>query len=130
MRRPGRDRNELVERAKRYLSSAAYGRVEVSAVARAVGVSPSYLTRVFRAAENVSLYRYELNLRLARAASLLGSSDDLGRLALDLGFSSHSHFSTAFLRWTGATPSDYRALLRLHADAAGGPSEAVVSARQ
>ena len=42
------------------------------------------------------LYRYQLRLRLARALDLLGRYDDLTRLSLDLGFSSHSHFSSAF----------------------------------
>ena len=42
------------------------------------------------------LYRYQLRLRLARALDLLAQYDDLTTLGLDLGFSSHSHFSAAF----------------------------------
>jgi AraC-like DNA-binding protein len=34
--------------------------------------------------------------------------DDFTRIALDLGFASHSHFSTAFLREFGITPSQFR----------------------
>jgi AraC-like DNA-binding protein len=47
-------------------------------------------------AEGLPLYRYQLRLRLARALDLLAQYDDLTTLSLDLGFSSHSHFSAAF----------------------------------
>ena len=44
--------------------------------------------------EGLPLYRYQLRLRLARALDLLAQYDDLTSLGLELGFSSHSHFST------------------------------------
>jgi AraC-like DNA-binding protein len=54
------------------------------------------------------LYRYQSRLRLARALDLLAQYDDLTALALDLGFSSHSHFSAAFRQTYGRTPSEFR----------------------
>jgi AraC-like DNA-binding protein len=39
-------------------------------------------------------------------------SDDLAQLALDLGFSSHSHFTTAFRHRFGETPAHFRARIR------------------
>ena len=104
---------ELVHRAKDYLAGyllqSPQQPTRLSQTARALGASPSSLASAFRTVERVSFYRYSLNLRLARAAALLPSSDDLARLALDLGFASHSHFSTAFHRWAGLTPSAFRA---------------------
>ena len=55
-----------------------------------------------------TLYRYQLRLRLARALDLLARYDDLTRLGLDLGFSSHSHFSSAFRSAYGRSPSEFR----------------------
>jgi AraC-like DNA-binding protein len=54
------------------------------------------------------LYRYQLNLRLARALDLLVDYDDLTDLSLELGFSSHSHFSAAFRDAYGRSPSEFR----------------------
>jgi AraC-like DNA-binding protein len=51
-------------------------------------------------------------MRLTRARELLATQDDLARLALDLGFSSHSHFTTAFRRRYGDTPAQARARIR------------------
>ncbi|HEY0340414.1 MAG TPA: AraC family transcriptional regulator [Steroidobacteraceae bacterium] len=103
------DTHELVHRAKDYLAQTSRGRAGLLQTARAVGTSPSTLALAFRTLERISFYRYALNLRLARAAALLPTYDDLSRLAADLGFASHSHFSTAFHRWAGQTPSAYRA---------------------
>jgi AraC family transcriptional regulator len=109
------DTHELIRRAKDYLAQTPQTRAGLSQTARAVGASPSTLALAFRTLERVSFYRYALNLRLARAAALLPTYDDLSRLATDLGFASHSHFSTAFRRWAGLTPSAYRAAADRHA---------------
>jgi AraC-like DNA-binding protein len=99
---------ELIRRAKDYLAQTPQARAGLSQAARAVGTSPSTLALAFRTLERVSFYRYSLNLRLARAAALLPTYENLSTLAADLGFASHSHFSTAFHRWAGLTPSAYR----------------------
>jgi AraC-like DNA-binding protein len=106
------DPHELIRRAKEYLAQTPQLQVGLVQAARAVGVSPSSLALAFRKGAGMGFYRYALNWRLARAAQLLACSDDLTRLAHDLGFSSHSHFSTAFRRWAGRTPSAYREAAR------------------
>jgi AraC-like DNA-binding protein len=76
----------------------------------------------------VPLQRYVTQLRLARALIELPDSDDLTALALDLGFSSHSHFTLAFRRAFGCTPSRFRKTIRngkrAAATAAGTPRPA------
>ncbi|HEY0333947.1 MAG TPA: AraC family transcriptional regulator [Stenotrophomonas sp.] len=103
-------RQRLVDRAKLVLMSDLARRWTLAEVAADVGVSPVYLTQSFREVEGVPLYRYQLRLRLARALDLLGEYDDLSTLGQDLGFSSHSHFSAAFLQAYGRTPSEFRRL--------------------
>jgi AraC-like DNA-binding protein len=104
----------LVDRAKLSIASHPARRWTLGEVAAAVGVSPVYLTQVFQRVEGIPLYRYHLRLRLARALDLLGEYDDLARLGMDLGFSSHSHFSSAFRQLYGRTPAEFRRSLRLH----------------
>jgi AraC family transcriptional regulator len=59
-----------------------------------------YRTQVCQQAEGLALYRYQLR-RLARALELLPQYDDVTSLSPDLGFYSHSHFSTAFAKVYG-----------------------------
>jgi AraC-like DNA-binding protein len=103
-----RGRQRLVDRAKLVLARDLARRWTLAEVAAEVGVSAVYLTQSFHAVEGVPLYRYQLRLRLARALDLLGQYDDLATLGLELGFSSHSHFSAAFHQAYGRTPSEFR----------------------
>ncbi|MEE2859823.1 MAG: helix-turn-helix transcriptional regulator [Paracoccus sp. (in: a-proteobacteria)] len=53
------------------------------------------------------------DLRLERAAELLRHTDrPMARLALDLGYVSHAHFTRAFVAATGRTPEAYRSQMR------------------
>lgn len=101
-------RQRLVDRAKLVLASDLARRWTLADIAAEVRGSPVYLTQVFQQVEGVPLYRYHLRLRLARALDLLAQYDDLTALSLDLGFSSHSHFSAAFRETYGRSPSEFR----------------------
>ena len=101
-------RQRLVDRAKLVLAGDLARRWTLSEVATEVRGSPVYLTQVFQQVEGVPLYRYHLRLRLARALDLLAQYDDLTALSLELGFSSHSHFSSAFRQTYGRSPSEFR----------------------
>jgi len=50
---------------------------------------------------------------MASALGLLGRYDDLTTLSVDLGFSSHSHFSAAFRQAYGRTPAEFQRSIRL-----------------
>lgn len=101
-------RRALVDRTKLVLASDLSRRWTLADIAAEVGQSPVYLTQAFQQVEGLPLYRYQMRLRLARALDLLGEYDDLTALGLDLGFSSHSHFTTAFRQAYGRSPSEFR----------------------
>jgi AraC family transcriptional regulator len=101
-------RQKLVDRAKLLLTSDLSRRWTLAEIAAEVGGSAVYLTQVFQQIEGMPLYRYQLNLRLARALDLMAEYDDLTALGLELGFSSHSHFTSAFQRTYGRSPSEFR----------------------
>ena len=101
-------RQRLADRVKLILASDLARRWTLAEIAAEAGGSPVYLTQVFRQVEGVPLYRYQLRLRLARALDLLVQYDDLTALGLELGFSSHSHFSAAFRQAYGRAPSEFR----------------------
>ena len=87
--------------------------MSLPAIARAVGVSPFHLCRAFRAVVGESIHRYRTDLRLRAALQPLCESNlSLAHLALDLGFSSQSHFTTAFAARFGTTPASFRREVR------------------
>lgn len=101
-------RQLLVDRIKLVLAGDLTRRWTLGAIAREVRGSPIYLTQVFQQVEGMPLYRYQLRLRLARSLDLLERFDDLTALALEVGFSSHSHFSAVFRQVYGRSPSEFK----------------------
>ncbi|HKF42037.1 MAG TPA: AraC family transcriptional regulator [Thermoanaerobaculia bacterium] len=102
----------LAEEAKALLSESLERRRPLADLASALGVSVFRLCRVFRRRTGTTLHAYRNRLRLAASLELLGDDrGDLTRVALDLGYSSHSHFTAAFRREFGNTPSAFRASL-------------------
>jgi AraC family transcriptional regulator len=109
---PGTATGRLIRRTKLFLEAHACTPFRLGHVADAVGASPAYLTDVFRRVEGVPLHKYVVQLRLSKALIELPHAEDLTELALELGFSSHSHFSAAFRREFGCTPSAFRTSTR------------------
>ena len=97
-----------VRRAKAALHDRVDGRSSLTQIASELGVTPVYLTQAFKRSEGIPLYRYQTILRLGRALDRLPEQEDITDLALELGFSSHSHFTAAFRSQFGVTPSRYR----------------------
>ena len=107
---PGR--RNLVERAKAELARNPNGPTDLKTLSARLEASPSHICRVFRQGTGLTLHRYRLELRLRAALEPLAAPRvQLSRLAAELGFSSHSHFTHALRRWHGLTPSQSRRLL-------------------
>ena len=98
----------LVADARRLLACHAARRVQLADVAKQLHCSVFHLCRTFRRLEGSTVHAYLVRLRLRLALEhLAGAKGDLTRVALDAGFCSHSHFSAAFRREFGMTPSRF-----------------------
>jgi AraC-like DNA-binding protein len=75
---------------------------------RAVGCSPFHLSRTFSTATGMTIPQYTRQLRMERAAELLKSGKfNVTEAALEVGYSSLSHFSQAFHDTFGCCPGLY-----------------------
>jgi len=75
---------------------------------RTVGCSPFHLSRTFSTATGMTIPQYTRQLRLERAAELLKSGRyNVTEAALEVGYSSLSHFSQAFHEAFGCCPGLY-----------------------
>jgi AraC family transcriptional regulator len=74
-------------------------------LAALASVSPSHLAHVFRVETGLPVYGYVMRSRLVLALDVVLDSDaGLTEIALDTGFSSHSHFTAKFRALFGCTP--------------------------
>lgn len=78
-------------------------------VARAAGLSPFHLLRVFRAATGVTPHQYLVRTRLLHAMALLrDTARPITEVAYDAGWSDLSNFTRTFGRDVGCTPGQFR----------------------
>ena len=111
-RRLGPGQRLRIERAQALLASAPTVRWDLAALGRALRCSPFHLARQFRTATGETISRYALRLRLGVALERLANGErDIAALAVETGFSHHSHFSARFRRVFGMTPSEAREIL-------------------
>ncbi|HXH98430.1 MAG TPA: AraC family transcriptional regulator [Gaiellaceae bacterium] len=104
--------SELVESAKELLTGTACERLSLDDLARRLHVSEFHLARAFRAGTGMSLHRYRTLLRLELALERLADPEtDLARLARELGYASHSHFTDRFRGVFGVPPSAVRGVM-------------------
>lgn len=81
----------------------------LEALAREAGCSPFHFARLFKQETGCSVRGYRLRLRLALVMDMINQgAEDLAGVALDAGFSHHSHMTSAFRSLLGRTPSDVR----------------------
>jgi AraC family transcriptional regulator len=108
--RPGtaRAHSEIVEEAKELITRRLDEPMRLDDLADHLHVSSYHLARIFRSTTGYSLHAYQTHLRLREGLVRLeqGSVRDVGRLGIDLGFSSHSHFTASFRKALGVRPSD------------------------
>ncbi len=103
------DHAERTEAAKTYLASRMSEAVTLEDVAGAVFASPFNFARIFQQQTGLPIHRYLTLLRLrASLERIADTGTELTSIALDLGFSSHSHFTDVFRREFGETPSEVR----------------------
>jgi AraC-like DNA-binding protein len=83
---------------------------DLGTLARAAGLSPSHLSRIFKEQTGVPISRFRNQQRLQRFLGLYGSGRRTTALAaaLEAGFGSYAQFHRVFREQTGHSPSALR----------------------
>ncbi len=99
---------ERVEKVIALLRARLADPPNLEEIGQAAGCSPFYLSRTFSAATGMTIPQYVRQLRMERAAELLRSGRfNVTEAALEVGYSSLSHFSQAFHDTFGCCPGLY-----------------------
>lgn len=103
---------DLVMHAREVIATDPTRPLTLADLARRCAVSVFHLARVFRrlTGRSIHCHRNELRLHLS-LERVMQRRSDLTAIAIDLGYSSHSHFTAAFKALYGITPSEARARL-------------------
>lgn len=95
-----------------YINENMSERITVSRLSQVCGISADYLSQIFKEEMGENLSAYITRKKLEACKSMLASGISSREASLSLGFSSQSHFITAFKRFYGMTPLEYSKLIK------------------
>ncbi len=92
-----------------YIYENLHTKITLPILAKTAGLSPSYLSRLFRRETGLTVSEYIIRKRVEAAENMLKYSEySCIEISSYLCFSSESHFIQVFRRYTGYTPKQYR----------------------
>ncbi len=92
-----------------YIYSHIHYRITIDELADYLGLSVSYLSKLFKKEMGINVSQYINELKVEQAKNMLQNSDmKIIEIANHLSFSSQSHFIQVFQKITGVTPNKYR----------------------
>lgn len=101
-----------IEKALEFIGSRFMDKVSLEEIAKHVNYSPSHFSRTFKKEVGQTVPAYINSLRLKAAKKRLESGvENITEIAYSCGFSSPSHFASAFKSEFKCTPSDYSGMM-------------------
>ncbi|MDD7740240.1 MAG: response regulator [Fusicatenibacter sp.] len=99
-----------VEQIKQYIrANYQDGNLGVDQMAREVGMTPNYLSSIFKKETGENLSRYLKNFRMEKARGMLENTNEkIGEICQKCGFSNVSYFCQSFRECYGISPQKYR----------------------
>jgi AraC-like DNA-binding protein len=110
----GRNRNaELIGHVIDHIANRLVDvNLNISAISECFGITPDYLSRLFRSHTNESMLDFICKQRIRLAKQLLGRSEStIESVARETGYSSVNTFIRNFKKHEGVTPGRYRDLI-------------------
>lgn len=107
---PERAEPAKIWKARRFIEEHSSEELSLTAVARFVNISPNHLSEKFKEVTGVKFVDYIARRRFAKACALLQNRQlRISEIAFEVGFQSLSQFNRVFRRFTGKSPTEYRA---------------------
>lgn len=92
-----------------YIYENLHTRIKVQTLSDLTGLTPSYLSKLFKKETGYSISGYIQNKKIATAQNILIYSDySISEIASTLAFPSQSYFTEVFHKYSGMTPLAYR----------------------
>jgi len=97
------------KRVAEYIEEHLAEEISLAALAELVDLSLYHFARVFKQSFGAPPHRYHMARRMDRARSLLQRPAlSVTQIGIEIGFRETSSFTTAFRKFTGLTPTEYR----------------------
>lgn len=95
-----------------YIHANLAGDLRLEVLAAVANLSPYHFARLFRRTTGLAVHQYVIRERVEAAKGLLRAGEgSVSAVAVQVGFSDHSHLARHFRRFVGVSPARFRARL-------------------
>ena len=99
----------IITRAQDYIRQNFRKDISLEEVARAVGISPYYFSKLFKEEAGMNFTEYLTGIRIETAKRLLSERElSIKQVCVDSGYANPNYFSRIFKKWVGITPTEFR----------------------
>lgn len=103
----------IIESSREYIDKNFEKELSLEQMAQMFHISPNYFSGLFRLSVGQSFMEYIIEKRIEKAKQLLGQEDIRSfEVGEKVGYDNPYYFSRIFKKYTGLTPSEYRASLK------------------
>ena len=101
--------HRIIEMAKQYIVENCAGDVSLERVAREVGFSSFYLSKLFKKEEGINYKDFVISVRMEKAKQLiLEGRLNVSEVAVAVGYNNNTYFGKAFKNYFNITAKDMR----------------------
>jgi len=105
--------NQQIEVIKEYVIKNYMENLYLDSIADVMGISPKYLSHLFKLKTGINLTEYINAIRMDKAKELLSSTNlKIGAISAMVGIDSRATFLRNFRKYEGCSPNEYRASIQ------------------
>ena len=101
----------ILKRAEIFIENNYKEKIRLQDVAKFVGMSQEYFSRIFKDYMHMNYKRYVNYVRVREAEKrLLSSKDSIRKISEEIGFEDDAYFTKVFRSFNGCTPAKFRSI--------------------
>ena len=98
----------MIQKLLIYIANHYTEKISIEYLAKHIGLSSSYMCRLFKKHVGLTIFDYINELRCDHAASLISNGVPLSEVYTLVGFQDYNYFSRLFKSTVGKSPTHYR----------------------
>ncbi len=105
---------DTIQQVKQYIMDHSHQDISLDTLARKVGLSPIYISKMFKEKQGINYIDFLTECRLEKAKRLMKDSEkSIKEITYEVGYHDPNYFSKVFKKMTNVSPKEYRkSLLR------------------
>jgi two-component system response regulator YesN len=103
---------DTIHQLKQYIMEHSHQDITLDALAKKVGLSPIYLSKMFKEKQGVNYIDFLTECRIEKAKKLMGVPEkSIKEITFEVGYHDPNYFSKVFKKMCSMSPKEYRKML-------------------